>query len=74
MLILSVSQPLTDMTQAGYGISGVMFPPIIEWLLGQYGFETSLRLSATALFLLSGPFLYFHRARLPVPKNVQQID
>lgn len=59
------------MTQAGSGISGVMFPPIIEWLLDQYGFETTLRLSATALFLLSAPFLYFHRPRLPVSKNVR---
>lgn len=70
MLILLVSQPLTDMTQAGSGISRVMFPPIIEWLVDQYGFETTLRLSATTIFLLSATFLYFHRPRLPVSKNV----
>lgn len=49
----------------------MMFPPIIEWLLDQYGFETTLRISAAVLFLLSAPFLYFHRPRLPVSTNVR---
>lgn len=47
-----------------------MFPPIIEWLLDQYGFKTTLRIAAAALFLLSTPFLYFHKPRLPVSLDV----
>ncbi|KAJ5369207.1 uncharacterized protein N7496_008967 [Penicillium cataractarum] len=56
---------------AGSGISGVMFPPIIEWLLDQYGFKTTLRVAAAVLFILSAPFLYFHKPRLPVSKDVR---
>lgn len=48
-----------------------MFPPVIEWLLDQYGFKTTLRISAATLFLLSAPFLYFHRPRLPVSTDVR---
>lgn len=48
-----------------------MFPPIIEWLLDQYGFKDTLRISAAALFLLSAPFLYYHRPRLPVSTDVR---
>lgn len=48
-----------------------MFPPIIEWLLDQYGFKTTLRMAAAVLFILSAPFLYFHKPRLPVSKDVR---
>ncbi|KAJ5646377.1 Major facilitator superfamily domaingeneral substrate transporter [Penicillium lividum] len=53
---------------AGSGVSGVIFPPLIEWLLGKYGVETTLRVSAVALFILAVPFLYWHKPRLPPPK------
>ncbi|KAJ5287925.1 Major facilitator superfamily domain general substrate transporter [Penicillium angulare] len=55
---------------AGSGISGVLFPLVIEWLLGKYGIETTLRISALALFILAAPFLYWHRPRLPPLKTV----
>ncbi|KAJ5579644.1 Major facilitator superfamily domain general substrate transporter [Penicillium hispanicum] len=50
---------------AGSGLSGVIFPLVLEWLLEQYGIETTLRVSGVALFILAAPFLYFHRPRLP---------
>lgn len=56
--------------QAGSGISGVIFPLAIEWLLDQYGVEATLRISAVSLFVLASPFLYFHRPRLPVSDTV----
>ncbi|KAJ5634300.1 hypothetical protein N7528_002142 [Penicillium herquei] len=57
--------------QAGSGISGVIFPLAIEWLLGKYGIETTLRVSAVSLFILAAPFLYWHRPRLPPSKTVR---
>ncbi|KAJ5928202.1 hypothetical protein N7466_007158 [Penicillium verhagenii] len=54
---------------AGSGVSGVIFPPLIEWLLGNYGVNTTLRVSAVALFILAVPFLYWHKPRLPPPKT-----
>ncbi|KAJ5151330.1 uncharacterized protein N7482_010582 [Penicillium canariense] len=56
---------------AGSGISGVIFPLTIEWLLDQHGIETTLRVSAVTLFILAAPFLYFHRPRLPVRAAVR---
>ncbi|KAJ5895000.1 hypothetical protein N7495_006691 [Penicillium taxi] len=55
---------------AGSGISGVIFPLVIEWLLGKYGIEATLQISAVALFILAAPFLYFHRPRLPPSETV----
>ncbi|KAJ5142445.1 uncharacterized protein N7515_001232 [Penicillium bovifimosum] len=50
---------------AGSGLSGIIFPLAIQWLLDQYGIEATLQVSAVTLFILSVPFLYFHRPRLP---------
>ena len=57
--------------QAGSGISGVVFPIAIQWLLGKYGLETTLRISSLVLFILGAPFLYWHRPRLPPTKTVR---
>ncbi|OQE31242.1 hypothetical protein PENSTE_c001G03281 [Penicillium steckii] len=58
---------------SGSGISGVLFPLVLEWLLDSYGISTTLRVSAVALFVLSIPFLYFHRPRLPLSSSVNRI-
>ncbi|KAJ5784592.1 uncharacterized protein N7503_009804 [Penicillium pulvis] len=52
---------------AGSGVSGVIFPPLIQWLLGEYGVKTTLRVSAVTLFILAVPFLYWHKPRLSPP-------
>ncbi|KAJ5407598.1 hypothetical protein N7509_001481 [Penicillium cosmopolitanum] len=57
---------------SGSGLSGVLFPLAIEWLLNRYGVPTTLRISSVGLFLLSIPFLYFHRPRIPVSHSVVQ--
>ncbi|KAJ5605426.1 Major facilitator superfamily domain general substrate transporter [Penicillium lagena] len=54
---------------AGSGLSGIIFPLALQWLLDQYGIETTLRASAVALFVLALPFLYFHRPRLPITES-----
>ncbi|KAJ5497642.1 Major facilitator superfamily domain general substrate transporter [Penicillium expansum] len=48
----------------GSGVSGIVFPLAIQWLLNQYGIEATLQISSVALFILAVPFLYFHRPRL----------
>ncbi|KAJ5503739.1 Major facilitator superfamily domain general substrate transporter [Penicillium fimorum] len=49
---------------AGSGVSGIIFPLAIQWLLNQYGIEATLQISSVTLFILAVPFLYFHRPRL----------
>lgn len=68
MLIFSISQ-----LQSGSGISGVLFPLLLEWLLDSYGAPTTLRVSAVTLFVLSIPFLYFHRPRISPSSAVNRI-
>lgn len=44
----------------------MLFPLALEWLLNRYGVQATLRISSIALLILSIPFLYFHRPRLPI--------
>ena len=55
---------------AGSGVSGVIFPLVLERLLRQFGFRTTLRVMSVILFILAAPFLYFHRPRLPILRQV----
>ncbi|KAJ5682119.1 uncharacterized protein N7477_002059 [Penicillium maclennaniae] len=55
---------------AGSGLSGVIFPLVIQWLLNHYGIKSTLRISAVALFILAAPFLYSHKPRLPIRESV----
>ena len=50
--------------QAGSGVSGIIFPLAIQWLLGKYGIAATLQISSVTLFILAMPFIYFHRPRL----------
>ncbi|KAJ5737575.1 uncharacterized protein N7483_002700 [Penicillium malachiteum] len=54
---------------AGTGLGGVILPIVMERLLDKYGFRTTLRAFAVALFLLTAPLVYFVKPRVPVAKN-----
>lgn len=41
----------------------------MEWLLHDYGYKTTLRVWAVALFVLTAPLLYFVRPRLPLNRT-----
>jgi MFS family permease len=47
------------------GATGTVMPFIIEAMLKKYGYKTTLRASAIALAILTGPFLPLLRGRLP---------
>jgi predicted MFS family arabinose efflux permease len=47
------------------GASGVVMPFIVEALLNQYGYKTTLRAIAVALVVLTGPMIPFFKGRLP---------
>lgn len=58
------------MVWAGSGISGILFPLVLGRLLGHLGYQTTLRICSALLFVLAAPFLYFHRPRLPISKEI----
>lgn len=47
-------------------MSGIIFPITVQWLLGEFGFRTTLRICSVFLFLLVMPLLYFVKPRLPI--------
>ncbi|KAL4919608.1 MFS general substrate transporter [Aspergillus aurantiobrunneus] len=50
---------------AGTGLGGVVLPIVMEQLLSRYGFRTTLRAFAIALFFLTAPLVYFVKPRIP---------
>lgn len=50
---------------SGTGLAGVIFPMLMEALLGRFGHRTTLRLWAGLLFVLTAPLSYFIRPRIP---------
>ncbi|KAJ5191407.1 MFS monocarboxylate transporter [Penicillium cinerascens] len=54
------------MVWAGSGLSGIVFPPLLEKLLSRFGFQTTLRILSVLVFVLAGPFLYSHKPRIPI--------
>ncbi|KAL2839835.1 major facilitator superfamily domain-containing protein [Aspergillus pseudoustus] len=54
---------------AGTGLGGAVLPIVMEQLLSRYGFRTTLRAFATALFILTAPLVYFVKPRVPAAKN-----
>ena len=58
------------MVWAGSGVSGILFPLVLGKLLNHVGFQTTLRICSVCLFVLAAPFLYFHRPRLPISKEI----
>lgn len=57
---------------AGTGVSGVVSPIAIQWLLSSYGFRTALRVWSLTVFLLTIPLLYFLKPRLPNPQSSRE--
>ncbi|KUL90590.1 hypothetical protein ZTR_00350 [Talaromyces verruculosus] len=54
---------------AGTGVSGVVLPLLMQWLINTHGFRTTLRVWSTVLLLLIGPLLYFVKPRIPIAQN-----
>lgn len=50
---------------SGTGLGGFTIPLVLEALLNRYGFRTTLRIWAVALFVLTMPLVYFVKPRLP---------
>ena len=51
--------------QGGSGLTGMVFPIVIQALLDRYGWQTTLRISCVGLFILGGPCLFFLKPRVP---------
>ncbi|KAJ5169191.1 major facilitator superfamily domain-containing protein [Penicillium canariense] len=51
------------------GISGAVMPFVMEKLLNTYGYRTTLRAVALALFTLTGPLIPFLKGRLPASRH-----
>ncbi|KAL4901748.1 hypothetical protein BDW74DRAFT_169951 [Aspergillus multicolor] len=54
---------------AGTGLGGVVLPIVMEQMLSRWGFRTTLRAFATALFILTAPLVYFVKPRVPPVRN-----
>jgi nitrate/nitrite transporter NarK len=50
---------------AGTGAAGLIIPFVMNFLLSEYGFRTTLRVWAVSLLILSAPLIYFLRPRIP---------
>ncbi|KAK5991448.1 MFS-type transporter pynF-like protein [Cladobotryum mycophilum] len=49
---------------SGTGLGGCVLPPVLEVLLGHYGFRTTLRIWAISLVVLTLPLAYFIKPRV----------
>ncbi|KAF2019335.1 MFS general substrate transporter [Aaosphaeria arxii CBS 175.79] len=58
-------------TMAGLGLSGAILPLILEWLLHNYGYQTTLRVCALSFVALNFPVLIFFKPRLPLSQTVE---
>lgn len=50
---------------AGTGAAGLIIPFVLDFLLREYGFRTTLRVWAVTILVLSSPLIYFLRPRIP---------
>lgn len=50
---------------SGTGLGGFTIPLLLEFFLNKYGFRTTLRIWALAMFVLSAPLVWFIKPRLP---------
>ncbi|KAI1844810.1 hypothetical protein JX266_009038 [Neoarthrinium moseri] len=51
---------------SGTGLAGVVLPLMMESLLARFGYQTTLRLWAGLLFVITAPLSWFVKPRLPV--------
>ncbi|KAJ9296497.1 hypothetical protein DTO271G3_5195 [Paecilomyces variotii] len=54
---------------AGTGVSGVVLPIFLQWLLNAHGFRTTLRVWSIILFISIAPLLFFFKPRLPIAQS-----
>ncbi|KAJ5999746.1 hypothetical protein N7481_000155 [Penicillium waksmanii] len=54
---------------AGTGVSGVILPIVLQWLLDSFGHQTALRAWSIILLVMGGPLLFFVRPRLPISRT-----
>ncbi|KAE8350544.1 major facilitator superfamily domain-containing protein [Aspergillus coremiiformis] len=59
---------------SGSGLTGIIFPLILQSLLDRYGWQTTLRISSVAIFLLAAPFMLFHKPRRPHRPPTPRLD
>ncbi|KAG5973973.1 hypothetical protein E4U55_000157 [Claviceps digitariae] len=57
---------------AGAGVSGSVLPFLLEYMLHDFGFRTTLRIWAAAFIIITVPLVYFIKPRLPPPQQQQQ--
>ncbi|KAI1477812.1 major facilitator superfamily domain-containing protein [Daldinia eschscholtzii] len=55
---------------ASSGVTGTFMPSIIDLLLRNYGYRTTLRACAIALLILTAPLIPLFKCRLPVSEHV----
>ncbi|KAJ6016309.1 hypothetical protein N7540_010900 [Penicillium herquei] len=53
---------------AGTGLSGVILPILLQWMLDTYGHKTALRAWSIILLVMGGPLLFYLRPRLPISR------
>ncbi|KAJ6013115.1 hypothetical protein N7499_012279 [Penicillium canescens] len=58
---------------AGTGLSGVVFPIVLQWMLKEYGFRTTLRVWSVLLMILIAPVIYFVKPRIPTSQTASKI-
>ncbi|KAK3340688.1 major facilitator superfamily domain-containing protein [Neurospora tetraspora] len=51
---------------SGTGLAGVVLPPLLEHFLSKYGYQTTLRIWAVTVFVLSAPLAWFLKPRVSV--------
>ena len=56
---------------AGTGVSGIVVPLVMNWGLEKYGHRTMLRVWPVTLVLLSTPFIFFLRPRIPLSLSLK---
>lgn len=54
---------------ASSGLTGIFMPSIIDLLLRNYGYRTTLRACAVALVILTAPLIPLFKSRLPASRN-----
>ncbi|EAW12319.1 putative MFS monocarboxylate transporter [Aspergillus clavatus NRRL 1] len=60
---------------SGSGLTGIIFPLILQALLNRYGWQTTLRACSVTLFILAAPFMAFHKPRTPLRhSNLNQLS
>lgn len=62
---------LTSVLQAGTGLAGVVLPLVMQFVLEKYGYKTTLRAWAVALFVLTAPLIHFVKPRVPLSQSTQ---